>query len=139
MAPRDTAIQLLQLIALMLPAVAIYLDTVYPEYHPLHPEKGMDDAEVANFHAIRLTFLLLIVSATALLLEMLFTPRGLETVLVGGGIVFLGAAVITFALPIAFNSHGIEDERSILWPYKNTWHRFSGQFGDSPKPPDDEK
>lgn len=125
MAPRNTAIQLLQLIALMLPAVAIYLDTVYPDLDPT----DMDDADAANFHAIRLTFLFMLFSAAALLLETLFTPNGYETVLVGAGIVFLGLTVGTFGLPIAFNSHGLRDERSILWPYVNLWHRVKDKLG----------
>lgn len=120
MPPRETAIQLLQLIALTLPAVAIYLDTVFPNLDP----QDMNDAEAANFHAIRVTFLLLLLSGFLLLSEVLLTPQNYEHTIVGAAIVVLAGALFTFVLPILFNSHALKDKRTILWPYRNLWHRI---------------
>lgn len=128
MPPRQTALQLLQLIALMLPAVAIYLDIIYPDFPSNVSPSNMSDGEAANFHATRLTFLLLLISGVLLLIEVLWTPQGLEQIIVKLAILVLAGALITFTLPVLFNIDGLKDKRGILWPYKNLWHRIQDRF-----------
>lgn len=134
MAPRETAIQMLQFVGLVIPAVAIYLQIVYSNQDTW----VMDDMEAANFHGVRLTFLLLLATSLTLLVEILLTPAGVERWLVGAATVLLGLALTTFTLPVLFNREGLEDSRGIMWVYRNAWHRLRDAAPESRRSDDSE-
>lgn len=117
---KELAIRLLQVVALVLPAVAIYFDVVYRNVDP----NEMDDRQAANYHATRNTFALLVFAAFPLLIELLWAPQGLEKYLVGTSIGVLGIALLTFLHPILLNADALSDRRGIFWPYRNGWHNF---------------
>lgn len=122
MAEKQTAITLLQVVALLLPAVAIYLQIVTTE----NDLSNMDHGEAANYHAIRLTFVYLLGSGIVLIGAFLIFPTwatGGER-LIDIALVLLLLSLVTFALPIVFSKVGLSDSRSILWPYWNTYHRL---------------
>ncbi|MHB9285961.1 hypothetical protein ACKVMT_02850 [Halobacteriales archaeon Cl-PHB] len=119
MAVRDTAIVLLQVVALVLPAVAIYLQILSSR----HDLEDMDDGLAANYHAVRLTFVSLLFSGLVLLGLILVAPAWGEALL-WTAIIALGFGLSTFGLPIVFSQVGLSDSRTILWPYRNLWHRL---------------
>lgn len=130
MVKNETIFALLQVVALLLPAVAIYLEILSSR----HNLSNMDDGIAANYHATRLTFVYILFAGGALILslaspvfEFLIGPPAhtvWEFLLTGIAIVTLVLALLTFALPIVFSKVGLSDSRSILWPYKNTIHRL---------------
>lgn len=78
MTERDTAIALLQVVALSLPAVAIYLQFLSNRVELT----DLDDRQAANYQTIRLTFLYLLVAGLLLIVEILWTPTWGNTVTV---------------------------------------------------------
>lgn len=130
MVKEETTFALLQVVALVLPAVAIYLEIISSR----HDLSDMNDGLAANYHAVRLTFIYLLFAGVALILSLaspimrfLIGPLGhlvWELSLITIAITTLCLALLTFALPVMFSEVGLSDSRSILWPYKNTIHRL---------------
>lgn len=122
MAENETAIALLQVVALVLPAVAIYLQILSSRSEL----SDMDDGEAANYHSIRLSFVYLLGSGVILIGAILVFPAWITVgdVFTGIALVLLALALVTFALPVVFSRVGLSDSRSILWPYQNMLHRL---------------
>lgn len=118
MPPKETAIALLQFVGLVIPAVAIYVQTVYSG----EPIELKMSSTAANYHGIRLTFLYLILAAL-LLVQILFSPLWLGEYLVGGGVLLIAAGLFTFSLAVVFSQQAPESPFQIFWVYRNAWHR----------------
>ncbi len=82
----------------------------------------MNDGIAANYHAIRLTFIYLLLSGFALIFSLSFPF--LEDMLYRIALVLVGLSLLTFGLPVIFSDVGLSDSRSIIWPYKNLAHRI---------------
>lgn len=123
MTERDTAIALLQVVALVLPAVAIYLQFLSNRV----TLTDMDDRQAANYQAIRLTFLYLLTAGLLLIVEILWTPTWGEY-LNGGALFALGMGFLTFALPVILSEPGLNTHHSITWPYTNARHHLSAIY-----------
>ena len=119
----ETAMSLLQVVALVLPAIAIYLQFISSHIS----FSSMDDGEAANYHAIRLSMLYVLGAGVLLIVELVLRPP-LGNLLIIGAYILLGLTLLTFILPILFSKVGLSDSRSILWPYKNAWDRLSDKI-----------
>lgn len=114
----EIALTLLQFVALSLPAIAIYMDISLPDpsetttYH---------DGEAANYQNLRLSVLQLL-GAAAMLLIYLFVWQHLSVLYVAAFSIFLGIG--TFGLAVLFDDNLLFSHHSILWGYKNTYHRL---------------
>ncbi|WP_336359367.1 hypothetical protein [Haladaptatus sp. ZSTT2] len=119
MADEQTTFALLELVALVLPAVAIYLEIPSSR----HDLSQMDDGIAANYHAIRLTFGYLLFAGFTLIIALLIPDIG--QILNQIALCVLAISLLTFGLPVVFSRVGLSNPHSILYPYMNTYHRIS--------------
>lgn len=124
----DLVLTLLQLVALALPAIVIYMDVLYGETDP----REFGDGKAANYQAVRLTFVWVSVAGVSLLLNLLLAgliSQALGSALTAAAICFLILGFATFLLPVLFDEDGLQTEYRIWWVYQNAWHRLRNHLG----------
>lgn len=125
MVSTDTILTLIQFVALVLPAIGIYLQILISLTSPETSSIGTQ----ATFHQVRLSIMFLIAGGLLLFGELLlvgFSICGpICQIMFVSSVVLLACALILFATSVVYWPHALWAETTIQWGLMSIWHRLA--------------